>query len=97
MRPTHASMLFESERKMDMQIWDSLPKTTNAEEAMHWKLYSACGRDHSFMEGMNALFAVATHYQRLLDGVSSERNTCIVLDSLMIITFRRCLDTLWGS
>lgn len=76
MRPTHASMLFESERKMDMQIWESLPKTTNAEEAMHWKLYSACGRDHSFMEGMNALFAVATHFQRLLDGVSSESNSC---------------------
>jgi hypothetical protein len=35
MRPAHASMLFESERKMDVQIWDSLPKTTNAEEAMH--------------------------------------------------------------
>lgn len=97
MRPAHASMLFESERKMDVQIWDSLPKTTNAEEAMHWKLYSACGRDHSFMEGMNALFAVATHYQRLLDGVSSESDTCFVLDSLMTINFKGCLNTLWGS
>ena len=100
MRPTHASMLFESERLMDIQIWDSLPKTTNAEEAMHWKLYSACGRDHSFMEGMNALFSVATHYQRLLDAVSSENDTVthsIVPEFLTIITFRRYLDTLWGS
>ena len=72
MRPVHASMLFKSERVMDLQIWKSLPATNNAEEAMHWKLYSACGRDHRFLEGMNALYAVATHYQRLIDGVSSE-------------------------
>jgi len=95
MRPGHASMLFESERTMDVQIWDSLPNTTNAEEAMHWKLYSACGRDHNFMEGMNALHAVAIHYQRLLDGVSRECGTCIMLDFLMIINCRRCLDTVW--
>jgi hypothetical protein len=49
------------------------------------------------MEGMNALFAVATHYQRLLDGVSSESDTCFVLDSLMTINFKGCLNTLWGS
>ena len=36
------------------------------------------------MEGMNALYAVATNYQRLLDGVSSECDACIVLDSLMM-------------
>ncbi|KIJ90223.1 hypothetical protein K443DRAFT_126556, partial [Laccaria amethystina LaAM-08-1] len=69
MRPAHASILFKSERVMDLQIWKSLPATNNAEEAMHWKLYSACGRDHRFLEGMNALYAVATHYQRLIDGV----------------------------
>jgi hypothetical protein len=72
MRPAHASMLFKSERVMDVQIWKSLPATNNAEEAMHWKLYSACGRDHQFLEGMNALYAVATHYQWLIDGVLSE-------------------------
>jgi len=40
MRPAHASMLFQSERTMDIAIWDSIPKTTNAQEAMgstaHW-------------------------------------------------------------
>ena len=40
MHPAHASMLFESEREMDVEIWESIPKTTNAEEVMHWKLYS---------------------------------------------------------
>ncbi|EDR15479.1 uncharacterized protein LACBIDRAFT_321327 [Laccaria bicolor S238N-H82] len=51
-QPAHVSMLFESERKMDIDLWDSLPADNNTEEAMHWKLYSACGRDHEFLEGM---------------------------------------------
>jgi hypothetical protein len=84
MRPAHASMLFESEREMDLQIWESLPCTNNAEEAMHWKLYSACGRDHTFLEGMNALYAVVTHYQRLLDGVSSEYKTFIIYETSLL-------------
>ena len=55
MCPSHAAMLFESERKMDVEIWEGFPKTTNAEEAMHPKFYKACGCDHTFLEGMNAL------------------------------------------
>jgi hypothetical protein len=35
LRPSHASMLFKSQRKMDADIWDSIPSTNNAEEAMH--------------------------------------------------------------
>ncbi|KIM36003.1 hypothetical protein M413DRAFT_32045 [Hebeloma cylindrosporum] len=70
MRPAHASMLFQLERKMEIEIWDSIPKTTNAQESMHWKFYSMCGRDHSFLEGMYALWAVATYYQHLLNAVS---------------------------
>ena len=58
MHPSHAAMLFESERKMDIEIWEGLPKTTNAEEAMHAKFYKACGHDHTFLEGMNALYAL---------------------------------------
>ncbi|KAF9032059.1 hypothetical protein BJ165DRAFT_1358081 [Panaeolus papilionaceus] len=65
MRPSVASMLFESERKMDVELWDSLPASTNAEESMHWKLYSACGRNHAFLEGMYSLHAVAVYYERL--------------------------------
>lgn len=68
MCPAHASMLFESEREMDIEIWESIPKTTNAEEAMHWKLYSGCGPDHGFMEGMFSLYKVAEYYQRMLEG-----------------------------
>jgi hypothetical protein len=65
MRPSHAAMLFESERKMDIEIWEGLPNTPNAEEAMHAKFYKACGRDHTFLEGMNALYAFAAYFEHL--------------------------------
>jgi hypothetical protein len=60
LRPAHASILFESQRVMDIAIWDSIPDSTNAEEAMHWKLYSAAGRNHNFFEGLRSLYAVAS-------------------------------------
>jgi hypothetical protein len=72
MRPTHAQMLFESERQMDIGLWESIPDTNNAEESMHWKLYSACGRNHRFLEGMHALHKVAVYYERLYEAASSE-------------------------
>ncbi|KAF8069336.1 hypothetical protein FPV67DRAFT_1415419, partial [Lyophyllum atratum] len=70
MRPGNASRLFESERAMDIDVWDSLPSTTNAEEAMHWKLYSGCGKDHNFLGGMRALHAAAVYYERLHHGAT---------------------------
>lgn len=63
-RPSHASMLFSSERKMDIDIWNSIPETTNAEEAMHWKLYAACGKNHILLKGLWSLYAVAAYYER---------------------------------
>ncbi|KAF9547111.1 hypothetical protein CPC08DRAFT_648853 [Agrocybe pediades] len=66
-RPSHATMLFESERAMDIDIWESMPSTTNAEESLHWKLYSACGRDHEFLEGMYALQGVTAYYERIYE------------------------------
>lgn len=71
-RPVHAAMLFSSERQMDLEIWESLPDTNNAEEAMHWKLYCACGRNHDFLEGMVSLFAVAEYYSRIYTATQGE-------------------------
>ena len=71
MCPAHASMLFESERKMDIDLWNSLPPDNNAKESMHWKLYSACGRDHDFLEGMYSLHAVAIYYEHQYAAESS--------------------------
>ena len=100
MRPAHASMLFESERQMDIKIWESIPKTTNAEEAMHWKLYSGCGRDHGFMEGMLSLYKVAEYYQRLLEGSLRELSVTTFNWSSNhnhsdILVFRGCTNTIW--
>jgi hypothetical protein len=80
MRPAHASMLFESQRKMDIDLWNSLPQDNNAEESMHWKLYSACGRDHNFLEGMYSLHAVAVYYERRHTAESSVCSTshCLI-------------------
>lgn len=72
LRPAHASMLFESQRIMDITIWESIPETNNAEEAMNWKLYAATGRDHSFFEGLNALYGISVYYQRLYEEETSQ-------------------------
>jgi len=65
LRPAHASILFESQRVMDVVIWDSIPDTTNAEEAMHWRLYAAAGKNHDFFEGLECLRAVSQHFEQL--------------------------------
>jgi hypothetical protein len=72
LRPAHASMLFESQRVMDIAIWDTIPESTNAEEAMHWKLYCAAGKNHNFFEGLRSLHAVAMHYEKLYQARLSE-------------------------
>ncbi|KAI0754059.1 hypothetical protein C8Q80DRAFT_1246646, partial [Daedaleopsis nitida] len=66
LRDAHASMLFESQRCMDPVLWNSLPSTTNAEESMHWKIYSAVGEKHAVMEGICSLFAFVQHYDKLI-------------------------------
>ncbi|KAJ6543120.1 hypothetical protein B0H19DRAFT_1239236 [Mycena capillaripes] len=63
MLPEHACMLFPSFRIMSTELWNSIPKTTNAEEAMHWKLYAALGRFLSLLEGLKALVAFAEYYR----------------------------------
>jgi hypothetical protein len=68
LRPSHSGMLFKSERRMRPDIWDSIPDSTNAAEAGHFKLYSAVGRLHPLMEGCRALLSVSEYYQRLYTG-----------------------------
>ncbi|KAJ7884708.1 hypothetical protein B0H13DRAFT_2537126 [Mycena leptocephala] len=70
MIPAHACMLFPSFRVMNPDLWDSIPATTNAEEAMHWKLYAALGRFLALLEGLKALYKFASHYQRLSDAAA---------------------------
>jgi len=77
-----AMMLFPSERQMDVDTWDSLPQTTNAEESMHRKFYQACGRDHDFETGLQSLVSLSNYYERLFEATTST--------SLLFI-FRKCL------
>ncbi|KAF7292078.1 hypothetical protein MIND_01234200 [Mycena indigotica] len=58
LRPQHRAMLFRSELVMDAELFYSLPATTNAEEAMHHRLYQMVNRDNSLFEGLRGLVAV---------------------------------------
>ena len=71
-RPSHAAMLFKTEHKMDINIWESILDTNNAEESMNWKFYAACGCNHSFLEGLRSIFAVMAYYQCLFDAELSK-------------------------
>ncbi|KAF7299331.1 hypothetical protein MIND_00882300 [Mycena indigotica] len=59
MRPEHASMLFRSELAMDTSLFFDLPATTNAEEAMHHRLYSMIKRGNNMFEGLEGLVRAA--------------------------------------
>ena len=50
---------------MGDDLWKSMPKTTNAEEAMHWKLYCAVGKELGLFEGPEGLFKFAESLQTL--------------------------------
>ena len=67
----HAPLLFEAHRSMDAATWKSIPDTTNAEEAMHWKLYAASGRNHDILEGLRALHRLAEYYEQRFAAVNS--------------------------
>lgn len=71
MRDSHAPMLFTSHRKMEPHIWERMPDSTNAEEAMNFKIYSAVGRNHALMDGLYGLLGVAEYYHRLYTGTLS--------------------------
>ncbi|KAF5358855.1 hypothetical protein D9757_013954 [Collybiopsis confluens] len=64
LHPDHAKMLFESRREMPSDLWRALPDTTNAEEAMHFSMYSQQGRKHDFLEGWKAIAKIVETFQR---------------------------------
>ncbi len=67
LRPDHASMIFPSQRHMDPVIWDTLPDSTNAEEAMHFKIYMIAGKKHDIMRGLDGLLIVEKYHHGLYD------------------------------
>lgn len=73
-----ARMLFKSECTMESYIWDSIPETTNAEEAMHWKLYVGLGRDHDFFYGIEAILKAAQHFEQCWRAAKREYITEVI-------------------
>jgi hypothetical protein len=64
-RERNAQMIFESLKSMDSTLWSSLPETTNAEEAMHWRIYRAVGKNHKLIDGLYALATIVEYFGRL--------------------------------
>lgn len=73
LRLSHAQMLFSACRTMDPVLADSMPESTNAEEAMNWKVYSALGKKLPLMQGLRGLYVFAQHYHTLTVGKDSEQ------------------------
>lgn len=67
LRRDHAAMIFPSQRRMDPVIWDVLPDSTNAEEAMHFKIYMIAGKKHDMMQGLDGLLIVEKYHHGLYD------------------------------
>ncbi|KAK0438725.1 uncharacterized protein EV420DRAFT_1651313 [Desarmillaria tabescens] len=78
-RESHASMIFKLQQIMDVEVWDSIPGSMNAEETMHWKLYSGAGCDHDVIKGFEGLLSIANYYERLNEAAleSIEEATCL--------------------
>ena len=89
MCPSHTTMLFSSQRLMEEHVVESIPNTTNAEEAMHWRFYSAAGRDHSFMHGMISLYKIAIDFERQFEAVNSTYLPGSIPPRNIHIAFRR--------
>jgi hypothetical protein len=69
-------MLFPSFRIMTAALWKSIPDSTNAEEAMHLKLYSALGKHLGLLDGLRSLVAFAEYYRTQFDAKKSKLIIC---------------------
>jgi hypothetical protein len=71
-REPHATMLFKPFRKMPVEEWNSIPKTTNAAESQHYKIFSAIGKKHPLIPGLKGLRQLAHHYHLLSNAASGK-------------------------
>lgn len=93
----HAPLLFESHRSMDAATWKSIPESTNAEEAMHWKLYAAAGRDHDLLEGLRALHRMAEYFEQRFAAVTSQCQRAPTRKPADRIKHRRHPSVIWET
>lgn len=95
LRDSHAPAIFPARRIMGKSVWDSIPATTNAEEAMHNKIYHGVGQKHTLMDGLRALVKFCDHYKRLYEGAESEPIP-FELIVLYLYSFSGCAFWLWS-
>ena len=69
---------------MDINLWNSLPATTNAEEAMHFRIKMAIGYDMSFLDGLDGLYRFTSMLELKMKGS---------LGMLVILYDKMCLFT----
>ena len=77
-------MLFPTQRGMTVDVWDSIPDTTNAQESMHFRLYAAQGKKHNLLDGLEKLYAVAFMMEHQYDGVLSKLHNMPMITRLTI-------------
>ncbi|KAG2133699.1 hypothetical protein DEU56DRAFT_888775 [Suillus clintonianus] len=63
LRDSHAQMLFPPFQKMKTGLFQAMPNSTNAEEAMHAKLYATVGKRYHLMEGLLCLQVFMESFQ----------------------------------
>lgn len=63
LRDSHAQMLFPPFQKMKTGLFQAMPDSTNAEEAMHAKLYATVGKRYNLMEGLLCLQVFMESFQ----------------------------------
>lgn len=95
LRLSHAQMLFTAHRSMDPALAASIPESTNAEEAMNWKIYSALGKKLPLMQGLVGLHAFAKHYHTLSVGINSKKLLMHYYRVLIDYTSRWHENTIW--
>lgn len=68
-----AKMLFPCMQTMDSDLSSQLPRTTNAQESLHWVYYQLGTRNNTIIEGLSSLLlfsqALEVEYDMTLEGI----------------------------
>ena len=65
LRPSVARKIFHVYKTMPDHLWDSMPRTNNPQEALHFRFYASTGKFHPALEGFRYLFALADNFEKL--------------------------------
>jgi hypothetical protein len=100
LRPSHAAMLFSSQRTMSLDILAQVPKDTNAEESMHHTIYQvAGGKKFDLIPGLDGLLVVEKWFHLRFDHVLGLSKLTLSLTGYLLSTifswWKRWLWHVW--